>query len=422
MVTFRLRRKHENEMPMTCEIAVMNKYGVALAADSAATFGQRQKVYQAAEKLFQISQSPPVGMMISGSAELMDMPWEVIINTYIQQTGNRKFNKLIEYADEFFRFVEQSDSLFPASLQDIWFRDSVRRYWKDSFLEPLAAKSSPRTGATPKNAVPRLVRMLARETRNWRQFPVLAGGAAYGDKIITEYASVLAELEKELFHTFELPPDFSENFRAAVKSMFMRSWFHPADETGIVFAGMGEAEPFPMLQEYQVGTIAAGKLRFAKLGEARVTREVSAIVAPFGVTEMVDVFYRGIQPGLEDTLYEIIRHDLTHNQLHARRKLATDQVDRIVEHIRKSFTDEIVRKYQSPLIAAVEALPRQGLATMAEALVNLTALKLRMSVETVETVGGAISVAVLSRGNGFVWVKRPYALRETIARPEPSAP
>jgi hypothetical protein len=137
---------------------------------------------------------------------------------------------------------------------------------------------------------------------------------------------------------------------------------------------------------------------------------------------MVDVFYRGIQPGLENSLYEIIRRDLSHSQLRARRKLATEEVDKIVEHIRKSFTDEIVRTYQSPLIAAVEALPRQGLATMAEALVNLTALKPRMSVETVETVGGAINVAVLSRGDGFIWIKRPNALREAIAGPEISAP
>jgi hypothetical protein len=140
------------------------------------------------------------------------------------------------------------------------------------------------------------------------------------------------------------------------------------------------------------------------------------------MTEMVDIFYRGIQPELEDTLYEIVGRCLSRGQGRARRKLAAAEVNKIVEHIRKSFTDEIVRKYQRPLISAVEALPRQGLATMAEALVNLTALKLRMSVETVENVGGGVNVAVLSRGDGFIWIKRPNALRETISGPESSAP
>jgi hypothetical protein len=121
------------------------------------------------------------------------------------------------------------------------------------------------------------------------------------------------------------------------------------------------------------------------------------------MTEMVDIFYRGIQPELEDTLYEIVGRCLSRGQGRARRKLAAAEVNKIVEHIRKSFTDEIVRKYQRPLISAVEALPRQGLATMAEALVNLTALKLRMSVETVENVGGGVNVAVLSRG-GWIYL------------------
>lgn len=407
---------------MTCEVAVMNKYGVALAADSAATFGRGQKVYHAAEKLFQISQSPPVGMMVSGSAELMDMPWEIVIKTYTQQAGGRKFERLEQYADEFLRFVEESDSLFPESLQKTWFRESVRRYWKDAFLEPLAAKLGHQTRGTSKRAALILSRMLAQENATWRQFPTLDLGSAYGDKIITEYASVLNELEKEFFRPFDLPHDFGEKFRAAVRSMYMQSWFHPADQSGIVLAGMGESEPFPMLQEYQVGTIAAGKLRFAKLGEARVTRDVAAIVAPFGMTEMVDIFYRGIQPGLEEKLYEIIGRCLSHKQPGARQKLAMAQIEKVVERIRKSFTEEIVEKYQSPLISAVEALPRQGLATMAEALVNLTALKLRMSVETVETVGGAINVAVLSRGDGFIWIKRANSMREAMSGPVISAP
>jgi hypothetical protein len=45
---------------MTCEVAVMNKRGVALAADSAVTFAPEQKVYYSAEKLFQLSSVAPI--------------------------------------------------------------------------------------------------------------------------------------------------------------------------------------------------------------------------------------------------------------------------------------------------------------------------------------------------------------------------
>jgi len=60
---------------MTCEVAVMHKRGVALAADSAVTLGDGHKVYHSADKLFQIS-SAPVGVMTYGIDEIMGVPWE----------------------------------------------------------------------------------------------------------------------------------------------------------------------------------------------------------------------------------------------------------------------------------------------------------------------------------------------------------
>ena len=74
-----------------------------------------------------------------------------------------------------------------------------------------------------------------------------------------------------------------------------------------------------------------------------------------------------------------------------------------------------------PIVQVVAALPKDELAAMAESLVNLTALKRKISMET-ETVGGPIDVAVISKGDGFVWVKRkkyfeldenPHVLEDT---------
>jgi hypothetical protein len=42
---------------------------------------------------------------------------------------------------------------------------------------------------------------------------------------------------------------------------------------------------------------------------------------------------------------------------------------------------------------------------MAEALVNLTKLKRRVTFGA-ETVGGPVDVAIISKGDGFVWIKR----------------
>lgn len=44
---------------------------------------------------------------------------------------------------------------------------------------------------------------------------------------------------------------------------------------------------------------------------------------------------------------------------------------------------------------------------MAEALVNLTSIKRRVS-RGMDTVGGPIDCAVISQADGFVWVKRKH--------------
>ncbi len=44
---------------------------------------------------------------------------------------------------------------------------------------------------------------------------------------------------------------------------------------------------------------------------------------------------------------------------------------------------------------------------MAESLVNLTAFKRKVSDDT-ETVGGPIDVAIISKADGFIWVKRKH--------------
>ncbi|HMB45614.1 MAG TPA: hypothetical protein VKL21_07315 [Candidatus Methanoperedens sp.] len=71
---------------MTTEIAIMNKHAIALASDSAVTMSQEagEKIKTSANKLFALSRYHPVGIMIYGSADIMEVPWETIIK-YIEQ-------------------------------------------------------------------------------------------------------------------------------------------------------------------------------------------------------------------------------------------------------------------------------------------------------------------------------------------------
>jgi len=94
---------------MTAEIAILNKEAVALAADSAVTFSRPagEKVLTSANKIFALSKYHPVGVMVYGSGEFMELPWETIVKVYRAKLGKRSFATLREYADDLLGFLSK---------------------------------------------------------------------------------------------------------------------------------------------------------------------------------------------------------------------------------------------------------------------------------------------------------------------------
>ncbi|AWP22820.1 hypothetical protein C4901_05240 [Acidiferrobacter sp. SPIII_3] len=89
-------------MCMTCEVAVMNKCGMALAADSVVAVGDgdcgRKKIYYTAEKLFSLSPDLPVAIMTYGPAAITGAPWETAVKVCAQKLWGLRFDPLVEYA------------------------------------------------------------------------------------------------------------------------------------------------------------------------------------------------------------------------------------------------------------------------------------------------------------------------------------
>jgi hypothetical protein len=104
---------------MTTEIAVANKWGIAIAADSAVTVEQlhkgelKEKVYNSANKLFTLSKWHPVGAMIYNTMTLGGTPWETLIKSIRRDLGRREFDRIGDYADFFVGQINSSPIMFP---------------------------------------------------------------------------------------------------------------------------------------------------------------------------------------------------------------------------------------------------------------------------------------------------------------------
>lgn len=69
---------------MSAIVGILNKQGIAIAADSAVTIDtlNGHKIFNGANKVFSLSKHHPVGIMIYNSASFLSTPWEIIIKVY----------------------------------------------------------------------------------------------------------------------------------------------------------------------------------------------------------------------------------------------------------------------------------------------------------------------------------------------------
>ena len=109
--------------------------------------------------------------------------------------------------------------------------------------------------------------------------------------------------------------------------------------------------------------------------------------------------------GLTDAL--VARTDATeHGEISLRA-----QIDHAEAALAKRFFERLdsysVQSHVQPVVSAVADLPKEELAGMAESLVSLTSFKRRVTHDP-ETVGGPIDVAVISKGDGFIWINRKH--------------
>lgn len=401
---------------MTAEIGILNTTGVALAADSAVTVGS-SKVFNTADKLFSLSKHHPVGVMFYGNASFMGVPWETVIKIYRKRLGALTFPTLEEYCDDFFEFLKEDsrfydkeyerkliatkfNQFFEELLDNI--NDTIPEIWKvdpteEQILQIIFGESSYFAGY--------LTDMDTVEGFNDDYFEYFYDN--YGDtveKIIT--SKVNLDVDEEIIYLFII----------IAACLVIKEEFY-LNDTGVVIAGFGDDEIFPVLKSYTVEGIFNGVLKYKEGHDVHINANKSATIVPFAQQEMVHSFLTGIDPYLKRQVVGLIEKiTLIYPKVVEKNASSWDEeqnelLKNFGEEIFEQFTsriDELINdEFSSPILNTVATFPKEELAAMAEALVNLTSIKRKVSFQT-ETVGGPIDVAVISKGDGFIWIKRKH--------------
>lgn len=427
---------------MTAEIAIVNKLAVTLAADSAGTIDTKtlRKIHKSLNKLFMLSKHEPVGIMIYDGFYFMGIPWETIIKLYRKKLDKKVYSSLKEYANSFldfvknefngseaeqeeyfrkivhYKFKEIKKELRDPDLNFTLFKELLVKYGKE-FIE---ADDEKKEELFSQFYISNTCEKLYKKVNSyWKGLP------SDFKKIITEnYAEIIEEEIKD-FDEIAISKDSHDDLKKiAIYSCFENT-------TGIVIAGFGEEEVFPSVYSYTVGEIYNNELKFKPIKEQTtvINKGNVAKIIPFAQREMVDAFLEGVTPKYDkeskDYLEKVL-NDYPNDILEIFNEIEYDDLDKDtidfvktkIKEIQEKKDDliddyrntmKLVRKmHKLPIEAAVINLPKDELATLAESMVQITSLKRKYTFDQDETVGGSIDVAVISKGDGFVWIKRKH--------------
>jgi hypothetical protein len=95
------------------------------------------------------------------------------------------------------------------------------------------------------------------------------------------------------------------------------------------------------------------------------------------------------------------------------REKVKDAAENHYNTIFKSARAYRTQEFSEQILDMVEFLPKDELAHLADSLVALTSLHRRVS-RDMETVGRAIDVAVISKSDGFIWIKRKHYFKPEL--------
>ena len=420
---------------MTAEVAVMNRMAVALAADSAVTVTRAgtAKIHNSAVKLLMLSKRHPVGVMVYNNASLLDVPWETIIKLFRRKLGNTAFDQLEMYGEQLVAYLNDNTDLFPVEAQERYYLETLRAEYSNiarqaqaELLDRIQYGEARSEEELRNHQIECAENAIQRRVEFWNQQNTVE---SVDEALCKEFVGKLSgEISNRVLEVFEGWPTDANSTRPLwelANLLILKDHFAPDWFSGVVLAGFGEKEHFPVLQHFQIGGIYGNRLKVRYHPCEQISGTTPSIVTPFAYTEMVNTFLYGIPSENLENLETAIRliRDMPIVAIDSLKELSPDQRARLKQKIgmaslkqARKFSDSVLRgcayRHQN-IMQAIATLPTKELAQVASTLVSLSSFQQRMSPEP-ETVGGPVDVAVISKGDGFIWIDRKHYFRREL--------
>lgn len=397
---------------MTAQAVILTSSSVVLAADSAVTIGgsSGERVYNGVEKVHALSDRDPIAALVYGSATIVGVPWATLLHLFKASVdisalpADQVTLQLAAFVQgQLAEHLKDSERLeqLKASRADIVLR-AATDFAASLVEESLGAEDPPRS-LNELDASERIERILEQanevvslELARWREEDdVVIPGAPPADALRDEHRGWALALASDMYEGTDASEDLIANSAELILESFTRTvpatvsspWFG-----GVVVAGFGAGELWPGFLELRFDGVGLEGVRLWGGVSTTLTPGDGAIVQTFAQNAGAQTLMGGAHP----TLLNMFGNEML------RAGLDSDAVDEVMERVFEAWFQE----HTTSVLDTLDLLPTPALCEIAESFVALTALEHRLK-GSLETVGGTISVGVLTPGDPLRWAKRP---------------
>jgi len=420
---------------MTAEVLAMNKEAVSIAADSAATL-TGEKIFLT-NKIFSLSKKFPIGIMIYNNLQYCGIPWETIIKEYRKKNGNREYDTLVEYSQAFLAYLNnfpitqenlsannnREFSQFTRSILDeirkhIYISINCGTKWKkltDTDIKSIVTNivdENYNNSISFINTIKNSNR--DREINFCQLFP-----DEFRDNFLESHKDEISNLAIALFERLPIKGSL-DKISVIVLNYFFFDYIFSTTTTGVVITGFGETEYFPSYNEFIIYGGFFKELKYVCGRNQEISTDNLASVCAFAQEDVCYGFMEGIFPNnlnfllkeLPSTMKTVIDDSLSILNLSTGIIKAKErEISELVICHLNTFFDKFDYhrgcEHSQKSINIIRHLSKEELSEFVESLVYLTSIKRRVSYD-IESVSKPIDVAVISKSEGFIWIKRKH--------------
>lgn len=410
---------------MTAIVGILNKHAIAIAADSAVTItnSKSRKILNQTNKIYTLSKTHPVGIMLHNSGSFLSTPWEVIIKIYRKELKDKSFDTLSEYMTDFIEFLRTKDFFSDEETQQKFFKKFLNEIIEGITTEALLKKIDFIKTAEPdvkevalkaiENKMDEIKNEFADEVELFEEFE------DYDYKDYQLFVQdIFDDIIKRNFTDFNL--NISDEFKEKLKELsyiLLRSIEERSNYTGTSIVGYGESEIYPSIITANIYFAIGNRLRYwiDEDKSYEISNKSPSGIIPLAQTDVISTILTGIDPKLQNIFEKNVVGILTSfsseilkivdQNVDLKEQIEALDVEDIFEEFKKKIFESQRKTYILPLLNALSSLGKEDMAEMAESLIYLTYLKRRITFAE-ESVGGPVDVAVISKGDGFIWIKR----------------